>query len=138
MTHDPDCLFCKITKGDIPSVKIYEDADTYAFMDLFPQSKGHCLVIPKDHSENIFEAEQSALDAAMATVKKLAPAVKQAMDADGIVVTQFNGAAAGQTVFHIHFHILPAYEGTPLRIHAKEQADPDDLKSYATKIIAAL
>jgi histidine triad (HIT) family protein len=138
LLHDPSCLFCKIIAREIPSVKIYEDDETYAFMDLFPQTKGHCLVIPKNHSANMFEASIQDINASMAVVKKLAPAVKLALNADGIVITQFNGAAAGQTVFHIHYHILPAYEGVPMKRHAGDQADVADLQATAAKIIDAL
>ena len=133
-----DCIFCKIIAGEIPSTKIYEDEHCFGFMDLFPQSKGHCLLIPKAHSENLFEIAVEDLNHCMSAIKKLAPAVRAGLEADGVRLGQFNGAAAGQTVFHTHFHIIPCYEGIALKRHALEQADFDELSSQAERIKAAL
>jgi histidine triad (HIT) family protein len=104
-----DCVFCKIRDGQIPSFKICEDARTLAFMDINPLAPGHCLVITKNHAATVFDAEVTDLQAAIATVKKVALAVRSAFQAEGINVLQANGAAAFQSVPHIHFHIIPRW-----------------------------
>lgn len=136
--YDPDNIFGKILKGDIPSHKVYEDDDTLAFMDVMPQSRGHTLVIPKTGSRNLLDAEPQVLANLVQKTQRVAKAVMSAMDADGLRVAQFNEAAAGQTVFHLHFHIIPMYEGVPLRPHTGEMADQDELAAQAEKIRAAL
>ena len=138
MTYDPNNIFAKILRGEIPSHKIYEDEHTLAFMDVMPQVDGHCLVIPKVGSRNLLDAELSTLTPLMATVQKVARAVKVAFDADGLQVRQYNETAAGQTVFHLHFHILPLNEGQTLRPHSGNMADHGLLAKQAEIIRAAL
>lgn len=139
-TYDEANVFAKIIRGEIPSVKIHEDDEVLAFMDAFPQAKGHCLVISKtSRARNLLDVEPEVLSAVMATVQKLARAVRAALNPDGIVVTQFNGAPAGQTVFHLHFHIIPRWDGVPLGRHAGGgMADMDELKALAEQIRARL
>ncbi|WP_338610491.1 HIT family protein [Pelagibacterium nitratireducens] len=135
--YDPDNIFGKILKGEIPSHTVYEDDDTLAFMDVMPQSRGHTLVIPKTGSRNLFDAEPQVLADLIQKTQRVAKAVMTAMDADGLRVAQFNEAPAGQTVFHLHFHIIPMYEGVPLRPHTGEMADQDELAAQAEKIRSA-
>lgn len=136
--YDPNNIFAKILKGDIPSVKLYEDADTLAFMDVMPQAPGHFLVIPKQGSRNLLDADPAVLVKLMPVVQKLASAAKEAFDADGVYVAQFNEPAAGQTVFHLHFHVIPRHEGLPLKPHSGGMEDIEVLKANAEKIKAAL
>ena len=135
--YDPDNIFGKILKGEIPSHKVYEDDDTLAFMDVMPQSRGHTLVIPKTGSRNLFDAEPQGLANLIQKTQRVARAVMSAMDADGLRVAQFNEAPAGQTVFHLHFHVIPMYDGVPLRPHTGEMADQDELAAQAEKIRTA-
>lgn len=135
--YDPDNIFAKILKGDIPSHKVYEDDDTFAFMDVMPQSSGHTLVIPKMGSRNLLDADPQVLGNLIEKTQIIARAVKKAMGADGLRVAQFNEAAAGQTVFHLHFHVIPMYEGVPLKPHSGEMADQNELAAQAEKIRAA-
>ena len=138
--YDPDNIFAKIIRGDMPCVKVFEDEHTLAFMDVFPQSRGHMLVIHKaEQACNLLDVSVEGLAQIMATVQRLTRAAKDALGPDGIVVTQFNGAPAGQTVFHLHVHIIPRYEGGDLRAHASSQmADMDELTALAARISAAL
>lgn len=136
--YDTDNIFAKILRGDIPSVKVYEDDDTLAFMDVMPQAPGHLLVVPKTGSRNILDADPAVLAKTIAVVQKLAVAAKEAFDADGVYIAQFNEPAAGQTVFHLHFHVVPRKEGEPLKPHSGAMANSDMLKAQAEKIKAAL
>ncbi len=136
--YDTNNIFAKILRGEIPSVKVYEDDDTLAFMDVMPQAPGHLLVVPKAGSRNILDADPAVLAKTIAVVQKLAVAAKEAFDADGVYVAQFNEPAAGQTVFHLHFHIVPRKEGELLKPHSGAMADSEVLKSHAEKIKAAL
>jgi histidine triad (HIT) family protein len=136
--YDPDNIFTKIIAGEIPCHKIYEDEDTLAFMDVMPQSDGHCLVIPKKGSRNLLDAEPMELGNLIVVTQLIAKAAKKAFDADGIVVQQFNEAPAGQTVFHLHFHIVPRYEGRSLRAHSGQMADNELLAAQCEKIKAAI
>jgi len=138
MTYDTNNIFAKILRGEIPSVKVYEDDDTLAFMDVMPQAPGHLLVVPKAGSRNLLDADPAVLAKTIAVVQKLAVAAKEAFDADGVYIAQFNEAAAGQTVFHLHFHIVPRKDGEPLKPHSGAMAETDLLKSHAEKIKAAL
>jgi histidine triad (HIT) family protein len=138
MTYDPDNIFAKILRGEIPSHKVYEDEIALVMMDIFPQSRGHTLVIPKAASRNLLDADPSDLAAVIPLVQRVAKAVKTATGADGVRLAQFNEAPAGQTVFHLHFHIIPAYEGVALGAHATGQADASDLAELAKKIAAEL
>jgi len=138
MPYDPNNIFAKILRGDIPCVKVYEDAGTLAFMDVMPQAEGHTLVVPKEAAENILDLSADGLAAMMATTQKVARAVKKGLAPDGIVLTQFNGAAAGQTVFHVHFHIIPRHDGERLAPHARAMVDAATLEPIAAKIRSAL
>ena len=138
--YDADNIFAKIIRGEIPSVKLFEDDKVLAFMDVFPQSRGHALVISKiSQARNILEVEPEVLGDLAAATQKLVRAVVSALKPDGVVVTQFNGAPAGQTIFHLHFHVIPRYEGEALGRHGEGgMANVEDLKALAAKISAAL
>lgn len=137
MTYDSDNIFAKILRGEIPSFKVYEDDDTLVFMDIMPRADGHCLVIPKTPCRNVLDASPAQLNACMATVQKIGHAVMAAFAADGVTVQQFNEAAGGQEVFHLHFHVLPRHEDQRLRPPGK-MADMDVIAAHADKIRAAL
>jgi len=136
--YDPDNIFAKILKGEMPCVKVYEDEHVISFMDIFPQAPGHTLVVPREPVRNALEMTDGALQATIVRVKRIANAVKSALQPDGIVITQFNGAPAGQTIFHVHFHIIPRMDGVALGAHGGGQADMDELKVQAEKIAAAI
>ncbi|UYO00406.1 MAG: HIT family protein [Devosia sp.] len=138
MTYDPANIFAKILAGDLPCHKVHEDETALVMMDIFPQSKGHTLVIPKAASRNLLDADPKALAAVMPLVQRVARAVKAATNADGIRLAQFNEAPAGQTVFHLHFHIIPAYEGVALGTHGGGKADDAELAALARDIAAKL
>ena len=138
MSYDDQNIFAKILRGEIPCHRVYEDADTLAFMDVMPQSPGHLLVIPKTPSRNILDADPATLSKVIPIVQKLAVAAKDAFDADGITVTQFNEPAAGQTVYHLHFHIIPRYEGAGLKPHSGQMEDNAVLATNAKKVVDAL
>lgn len=137
-TYDPDNIFAKILRDEMPSVKVFEDEVALAFMDVFPQVEGHTLVIPKGvDARNLLDMPRDHLGAYMERVQLVARAVEKGLSPDGIVITQFNGAPAGQTVFHLHFHILPRKEGELLGRHASgKMADANDLEVLAKKIRA--
>lgn len=137
-SYDPENIFAKILKGEIPCHKIYEDEDTLAFLDIMPRTEGHALVITKERAPDLFGISPEGLGKLIAVVQTLAPKIKDAIGADGVLIQQFNGAAAGQTVFHLHFHIVPIKEGVPLKPHAGDMADPDALAATADKIRAVL
>lgn len=137
MPYDTDNIFAKILRGEIPSEKLYEDDDTYVFMDIMPRADGHCLVIPKTPCRNMLDASAEQLTACMKTVQKMSHACLGAFDADGITLQQFNEDAGGQEVFHLHFHILPRHAGVKLRPPG-QMADFGELKELANKIRAAL
>lgn len=136
-TYDFDNIFAKLLRGEIPSTRVYEDAETLAFMDIMPRADGHLLVIPKTPCRNLLDASPEQLAAVMRTVQKLAQAVMKAFDADGVTVQQFNEAAGGQEVFHLHFHVLPRHEGVALRAPG-QMGDQDAIRAQAEKIRAAL
>lgn len=136
--YDPQNIFGKIVRGEFPSTKVYENEHLIAIMDVFPQSKGHTLVIPKAESRNILDADPAVLSQVAADLPKLARAVKAAMKADGLRVMQFNEAPSGQTVFHLHFHLIPIYEGVDLGRHGQGQADAAELAEQAKAIAAEL
>ncbi|MBI1364756.1 MAG: HIT domain-containing protein [Alphaproteobacteria bacterium] len=138
--YDPDNIFAKILRGDMPCVKICEDDDILAFMDIFPQSKGHSLVIPKRAKATmIFDIDPDELSGLTLGVQKVAKAIDKALEPDGVRIVQFNGSESGQTIFHIHFHIIPVYAGAPVRPHAGgAPADTAVLTEIAAKIAAAL
>ena len=136
--YDDENIFAKILRGEIPSVKLYEDDDTLAFMDVMPQAPGHLLVIPKSPSRNLLDADPDTLAKTIPVVQKLAKAAKTAFDADGVFIAQFNEPAAGQTVFHLHFHVIPRHDGQDLRPHTGGMEDVKVLQANAEKIRAAL
>ena len=137
--YDPGNIFGKIIRGEIPAHKVYEDADVLVMMDIFPQSKGHSLVIPKAPSRNLFDADPTVLARAIGHVQRVANAVHKALTPDGIRIAQFNEAPAGQSVFHLHFHISPVYEGVPVGRHGDSgKADDAELAEQARAIAAHL
>jgi len=138
MPYDPNNIFAKILRGEIPSVKVHEDARTLAFMDVMPEAEGHVLVVPKEPAEDILALSPEGLSAMMATVQKIAKAVDKALSPDGILLKQYNRAAAGQSVFHVHFHIVPRWEGVPLAPHGKVMVEAAKLEPIAVKIRSAL
>ena len=138
MAYDPNNIFAKIVRGEAPCFKVYEDAHTLAFMDIMPQAEGHTLVIPKEHAESIFDLSPEGAAALLKTTKKIAAAVREVTNAPGMLLAQLNGAPAGQTVFHIHFHVIPRSSGLDLKLHARETADFEKLKALAAKIAAAV
>ena len=136
--YDPDNIFAKILRGEMPCVKVFENDNILAFMDAFPQSKGHTLVIPKSPCRNILDAGAKDLGRLIGTTQTLSRAINTALSPDGITVTQFTGAFAGQTVFHLHFHIIPRYQGKVLGNHGGGMADMAELQATADKIIAEI
>jgi histidine triad (HIT) family protein len=136
--YDESNIFAKILRGEIPSTKVFEDDTILVMMDLFPQSRGHTLVVPKAASRNLLDAAPEAIAAAAAYLPRLARAVKAATGADGIRLAQFNEAPAGQTVFHLHFHLIPIYEGVELGRHGGARADEAELRELAAAIAAKL
>ncbi|HEX4371532.1 MAG TPA: HIT family protein [Rhizomicrobium sp.] len=138
MAYDDNNVFAKILHGEIPCVKLYEDDKTLAFMDVMPQAEGHALVIPKEKAENILDLSPEGATALMATTQKIAKAVKKGLNPPGIMLAMLNGAPAGQSVFHIHFHVIPREHGVDLGMHARSMVDAKSLEPVAAKIRAAL
>jgi Diadenosine tetraphosphate (Ap4A) hydrolase and other HIT family hydrolases len=138
MPYDRSNIFAKILRGEIPCVKIYEDDKTFAFMDVMPQAEGHTLVVPKEEAENIFELSPEGAAALIQTAKKIATAVKKATGAPGVMLVQLNGKAAGQSVFHIHMHVIPRHAGIDLEFHERNMTPAAELEPLAEKIRAAL
>jgi histidine triad (HIT) family protein len=138
MAYDPNNIFAKILRGEIPCHRIYEDEHTLAFMDVMPQVDGHCLVIPKAASRNLLDADPAGFAPLMFVVQRVARAAKAALNSGGVQIRQYNEEAAGQTVFHLHFHILPMNEGHPLRPHSGKMADHAVLAKHAEMIRKAL
>lgn len=139
-TYDDGNIFAKILRGEMPAARVFEDEHVFAFMDVFPQSKGHTLVIPKhSRARNLLEEEPQVLSELILGVQRVARAVRAALKPDGVVITQFNGAPAGQTVYHLHFHIIPRWDGVPVGRHAGGQmADAEELKALAQQIAAQI
>ena len=136
--YDPSNVFAKILRGELPAHKLYEDADTFALMDIMPRGDGHCLIIPKAPSRNLLDVSDDSLAAVMRTSQKLARAVMKAFGADGVTVQQFNETAGGQVVFHLHVHVIPRFEGVSLKPHTGKMEDGAILAANAEKIRAAL
>lgn len=126
-----NCIFCKIARGEMPAVSVYENNDVLVFMDIMPVAKGHCLIIPKRHSDSLLDADPDAIAAVAQISVAVANAAKRVVNADGVRVAQFNGAAAGQTVFHYHMHIIPVCEGDNVNMHGRERADSEELTALA-------
>jgi histidine triad (HIT) family protein len=138
MPYDQNNIFAKILRGEIPCVKVYEDAQTLAFMDVMPEADGHVLVVPKEGAETILDLSPEGMAAMMATTQKVAKAVDRALAPDGILLKQYNRPAAGQSVFHVHFHIVPRWEDVPLAPHGKVMVEAARLEPIAAKIRSAL
>jgi histidine triad (HIT) family protein len=137
-SYDPANIFAKILRGELPAHTVYEDAETLAIMDIMPRADGHVLVIPKAACRNVFDAPADALKSVALTTQKLARAVKTAFSADGVTIQQFNEAAGGQVVFHLHMHVMPRHDGVALRPHTGAMEKPDILTANAEKIREAL
>lgn len=138
MTQADSCIFCKIVRGELPSTSVYEDEASMAFMDINPASTGHTLIIPKDHAENLLAVPTQNLTATMVATQKIAQAIHQALQPEGMRISQLNGAAAGQMVFHYHVHIIPVHAGERPGTHGRGSGDPQTIQQTAAKIRAAL
>jgi histidine triad (HIT) family protein len=139
-TYDHGNIFAKILRGEAPAARVFEDEHVFAFMDVFPQSKGHTLVIPKHSTaRNLLDEAPQVLAPLILGVQRVARAVRAALKPDGLMIGQFNGTASGQTVFHLHVHIIPRWEGVPMGRHASGQmADAGELKALAEQIAAMI
>ncbi|EJF88623.1 HIT family protein [Bartonella tamiae] len=137
-TYDQDNIFAKLLRNEIPSIRVYEDDDVVAFMDVMPQTTGHTLVVPKKASRNILDADPQILEATIKIVQKIAKAIKKAFNAEGITILQFNEKSGGQTVFHLHFHVMPRFEGDKLLAHNDTMETSENLEKAAQKIREAL
>lgn len=138
MSYDPNNVFARILRKELPCIPVFEDEHTLAFMDIMPQADGHTLVIPKFPAVTMLDLPPEYLAATILTTQHVARAVKQAMDVPGFMIAQLNGVEAGQSVPHLHFHVLPRRDGLELRLHAAVQADLDTLRGFANRIVAAL
>ncbi|HUH48752.1 MAG TPA: HIT family protein [Mycoplana sp.] len=136
--YDPGNIFAKILRGEIPSHKVYEDEHALAFMDVMPQGTGHTLIVPKAPSRNILDADPETLARVIPVVQKIAVAAKEAFEADGVTVIQFNEPASGQTIYHLHFHVIPRFDGVPLKPHSGVMEDQAVLVANAQKMRDAL
>jgi histidine triad (HIT) family protein len=138
LAYDETNIFARILRGEVPCHKVYEDDVAFAFMDVMPQADGHVLVLPKRPARNILDADPAILGQLMTRVQKIARAVKEALAADGITILQYNEPAGGQTVFHLHFHIVPRWAGVELRRHTGVIEKPEVLEAFRAKIAAAI
>ncbi|KND53927.1 Bis(5'-nucleosyl)-tetraphosphatase (asymmetrical) [Candidatus Paraburkholderia schumanniana] len=138
MAYDPANIFARILRGEAPCIKVCETEQSLAFMDVMPQTDGHVLVMPKEPAASIYDVSHAALAACMQTVKTVAAAVQAALQPDGLLIAQLNGEAAGQTVGHLHVHLIPRWSGVALRPHASAPADPAQLEALAQRIREAL
>ena len=134
MTYDPDNIFAKIIRGELPCFKVYEDDFTLAFMDINPQTKGHTLVVSKTAGIDLLDTEDDDLAAAIKTTRKVARAIDKVLTPDGIMIAQLNRSAAGQTVYHTHFHIMPRWQGIELKLHNTIPAEMSEIEALAQKI----
>jgi histidine triad (HIT) family protein len=132
---DPDCLFCKIVAGEIPATIVAEDERTVAFMDINPATRGHALVVPRAHAADVFAIDPADLQAVALAAQRLARGARERLGADGVNLLNSNGAAAWQTVFHFHLHVIPRYAGDPLRLPwVPGPGDTDDIKAAAAQL----
>lgn len=138
MKSDPECIFCKIVSGAQPSHKVLETDQVLSIMDLYPSSEGHTLILPKEHYESVFDITEAAMQAVTFATRRVAAAVRAEVEPDGMVISQLNGAAAGQTVMHYHVHVVPRNEGERRRLHGERGADPARLAELARAIAARL
>ncbi len=136
--YDNSNIFARILRGELPSHRVYEDDAVVAFMDVMPQGTGHTLVLPRAPSRNILDADPAVLAETIAIVQRIARAAKEAFAADGVTVIQFNEPASGQTVFHLHFHIIPRFAGVPLKPHSGKMEDNEILAENAERLRRAL
>ncbi|HEY8516191.1 MAG TPA: HIT family protein [Candidatus Binatia bacterium] len=134
MSSEQDCIFCKIVRGEAPAHRVAEDERTLSFLDIFPVSDGHTLVITKEHYATLFDAPAEALQAVAATAKRVAHALRDVVQPEGMMVFQLNGAAAMQTVFHYHMHLLPRRSGEPLALHTRVPGDPQRLERLSAEL----
>jgi len=135
----PDaCIFCKIVRGEIPAHRVFEDERTLVFMDIFPVADGHTLIVPKAHCTNLLDAEASDLEAVIALSQRVAHAIREVIAPDGIGVFQLNGAAAGQSVFHYHMHLIPRLQGNAFQLHGRTRGDPEQLAETARRLTAVI
>jgi histidine triad (HIT) family protein len=135
MTADPDCIFCKIVAGELPGAIIDEDERTIAFMDISPATRGHALVIPRNHAANVLEIEPEELAATIRAAQRLAARITDRLGADGVNLLNSCGSAAWQTVFHFHIHVIPRYQGDPLRLPwIPAPGDPDEIAAAAAAL----
>lgn len=137
-SYDPDNIFARILRGELPCHKVHEDEDTLVFMDIMPRGEGHALVVPKRPSRNLLDAEPQCLAAVMRTTQELAKAAMTAFGADGVTLHQFNESAGGQMVFHLHFHVIPRFEGVPLKPHTGIMEKPEVLAEHAERLRKAM
>jgi histidine triad (HIT) family protein len=137
-TYDPNNIFAKILRGEIPCHKVYEDSDAIVFMDVMPQATGHALVVPKAAARNVLDADPAVLAKLLPLVQRVAVASKKAFAADGISIMQYNEPASGQTVFHLHYHVIPRFDDVPLKSHSGKMEDGAVLAETAEKLRAAL
>jgi histidine triad (HIT) family protein len=134
MPHE-DCIFCMVLRGEIPSERIYEDEHAVAVMDINPWTRGHVVVFPRKHATNLFEIEDGELEHVAVAAKRVATKLRDALDCDGVNLLQSNGAAAWQTIFHLHVHVIPRYEDDPLELPTRPQrAKPEELAAVAKEI----
>jgi histidine triad (HIT) family protein len=138
MEYDPQNPFARILRGELPSLRVYEDDFTVALMDIMPQADGHVLVLTKEPVAEVFGLSAEGAAACMRTTRKVARAVKAALNPPGVMIAQLNGSAAGQTVPHVHFHVIPRHAGLELKLHAAEAADTTQLREFAERIKAAM
>jgi histidine triad (HIT) family protein len=137
MPPDPDCLFCKIVAGEIPGTKVAEDDRTVAFMDINPATRGHLLVVPREHATDVLEIAPDDLAAVAAAGQKMARLVKERLGADGVNLLNSCGSAAWQTVFHFHLHVIPRYDDDPLRLPWQPApGDADEIAAAARELTA--
>ena len=137
-SYDPNNIFAKILRGELPAYKVYEDDRAYAFLDIMPRATGHTLVLPKTPARNILDVSADDLAHVMKVAQKIAKASMQAFGAQGVTVQQFNEGAGGQVVFHLHVHVIPRHDGVPMRPPATHKEKPEVLAEHAKKLAAAL
>ncbi|MHC8945024.1 HIT family protein [Advenella incenata] len=138
MAYDSQNIFAKILRTEAPSFKIYEDDKTYAMMDIMPQTRGHLLILTKEPAETLLDLSVEGAQACVATAKKIAPALLEVTKADGFILSQFNNEIAGQTVYHVHFHLVPRYIGQTVERHGRVKGNMDEIAALAQQIAAAI
>jgi histidine triad (HIT) family protein len=137
-SYDPNNIFAKILRGELPSYKVYEDDKAFAFLDIMPRSPGHALVLPKAPARNILDIGADDLAHVMKVAQKVAKGAMKAFEADGVTIQQFNEGAGGQVVFHLHVHVIPRKTGAPMKPPANAKEKPEVLAEHAKKLAAAI